>query len=116
MNARQKWTLGRILTATVLLIGLEFFPAEGLLRAGAYMIPYFIIGYDILRQAVRGILPKYEGRISWRESLVKTKAGIRRMKKLGVANLPVMLINNEVVFNNIVPTQTELTNAIESRL
>ena len=56
MNARQKWTLARILTATVLLIGLEFFPAEGLLRAGAYMIPYFIIGYDILRQAVRGIL------------------------------------------------------------
>ena len=38
------------------------------------------------------------------------------MKKLGVANLPVMLINNEVVFNNIVPTQAELTTAIESRL
>ena len=67
-------------------------------------------------EAVRGILSKYEGRISWRESLVKTKAGIRRMKKLGVSNLPVMLINNEVVFNNIVPTQAELIAAIESRL
>ena len=67
-------------------------------------------------EAVRGVLPKYEGRISWRESLVKTKAGIRRMKKLGVANLPVMLINNEVVFNNIVPTQAELIEAIEKRL
>lgn len=56
MNARQKWTSGRILIAMVLLIGLEFFPAEGWLRAGLYLIPYFIIGYDILRQAIRGIL------------------------------------------------------------
>jgi Zn2+/Cd2+-exporting ATPase len=56
MNARQKWTLGRILTAMAILIGLEFFPAEGWLRAGLYLIPYFIIGYDILRQAIRGIV------------------------------------------------------------
>ncbi|MBQ3971145.1 MAG: uroporphyrinogen decarboxylase family protein [Selenomonadaceae bacterium] len=67
-------------------------------------------------ESVRGILGQYEGKISWRESLVKTKAGIRRMKKLGVANLPVMLINNEVVFNNIVPTRAELIEAIDKRL
>ena len=38
------------------------------------------------------------------------------MKKLGVTNLPVMLINNEVVFNNIVPTQAELIEAVDKRL
>lgn len=67
-------------------------------------------------ESVRHILSKYEGKITWRESLVKTKAGIRRMKKLGVTNLPVMLINNEVVFNNIVPTEAELIKEIERRL
>lgn len=67
-------------------------------------------------EAVRKILPKYEGKITWRESLVKTKAGIKRMAKLGVANLPAMLINNDVVFDNIVPSEQELIDAIEARL
>lgn len=48
--------LARILTAAVLMILFQFVPAEGWLRFVLYMIPYFIIGYDILRKAVKGIL------------------------------------------------------------
>ena len=45
----------RIIIAAVLLIVLHFVPATGLLRFGLYMIPYLIIGYDILIKAAKGI-------------------------------------------------------------
>ena len=56
MNKKQKKMLLRILTAAVLLAALHFVPAEGWLRFGLYLIPYLLIGYDILRKAWRGIL------------------------------------------------------------
>ncbi|MBP1764773.1 MAG: hypothetical protein H6Q65_1831 [Firmicutes bacterium] len=67
-------------------------------------------------EAVRKIEPVYGSRLTWRESLVKTRAGIKRMAKLGVKNLPAILINNEVVFDNIIPSENELTSAIEKRI
>lgn len=67
-------------------------------------------------EAVKKVLPRYAGKLTWRESLVKTRAGIKRMAQLGVKNLPAMLINNEVVFDNIVPTEKALVAAIEKRL
>lgn len=67
-------------------------------------------------EAVKRVLPKYEGRMIWRESLIKTRAGIKRMAQLGVKNLPAILINNEVVFDNIVPSEGELVEAIEQRI
>lgn len=67
-------------------------------------------------EAVKKVLPKYGEKVSWRESLVKTRAGIRRMANLGVKNLPAMLINNEVVFDNIVPAEKELEEEIDKRL
>ena len=45
----------RIIVAAVLLLVLHFVPATGLLRFGLYMIPYLIIGYDILIKAAKGI-------------------------------------------------------------
>ena len=67
-------------------------------------------------EAVKRVLPKYDGRMTWRESLVKTRAGIKRMAQLGVKNLPAILINNKVVFDNIVPSESELVEAIEQRI
>lgn len=67
-------------------------------------------------EAVKRVLPRYDGRMTWRESLVKTRAGIKRMAQLGVNNLPAILINNEVVFDNIVPSESELVEAIEQRI
>ncbi len=55
MNKKQKKMLIRILIAAALLLILHFVPATGLLRFGLYMIPYLIIGYDILIKAAKGI-------------------------------------------------------------
>lgn len=56
MNKKQKKMLVRIIIAAVLMIALNFVPAKGVLRFGLYLIPYLIIGYDILRKAWKGIL------------------------------------------------------------
>ena len=55
MNRKQKKMLVRILIAAVLLIGFQFLPVEGLPRMILYLIPYGIIGYDILLKAFKGI-------------------------------------------------------------
>lgn len=55
MNLKQKKMLVRIILAAGLLIGLGFSPLTGLARAGAYLFTYFLIGYDILYKALRGI-------------------------------------------------------------
>ncbi len=46
---------GTILTAAALLVGLNFVPVTGLAKLGLYLIPYLIIGYDILLKALKGI-------------------------------------------------------------
>ena len=56
MNKKQKKVLIRIIAAVVLLIALAFVPAEGWLQFALYMIPYLVIGYDILKKAVKGIM------------------------------------------------------------
>ena len=55
MNKKQKKMLARILFSAAFLIGLNFVPAEGILRFFLYMIPYLAIGYDILLKALKGI-------------------------------------------------------------
>lgn len=55
MNRKQKKMLIRIICALILMIGLAFLPVEGWLRFSLYMIPYFVVGYDILKKAVWGI-------------------------------------------------------------
>ena len=55
MNKKQKKMLIRIVAASVLLIGLYFIPIKGIIRFIAYMIPYFIVGYDIIKKAYNGI-------------------------------------------------------------
>lgn len=56
MNKKQKKMLIRILIAAVMMVVLDILPTTGILRFILYMIPYLIIGYDILRKAFRGIL------------------------------------------------------------
>lgn len=55
MNRKQKKNLFRILAAAFLLGTLHFVPAEGALRLFLYLIPYAIVGHDVLRKAVEGI-------------------------------------------------------------
>ena len=70
MTKKQKTMLMRILIAAAMLLGLRFLPAEAFARLDKYLFPsagrwvrfalyltdYFIIGYDILRKAAKGIL------------------------------------------------------------
>ena len=55
MNKKQKKMLARILIAAALLIGFNFLPFTGYVRFIFYLIPYLIIGYDILIKAFKGI-------------------------------------------------------------
>ena len=55
MNKKQRTMLVRIIVAAVLLIALNFIPITGLLRFLLYLVPYLVIGYDILLKAGKGI-------------------------------------------------------------
>lgn len=55
MTKKQKKVLYRIIIAAVLIAVLHFVPVEGYLRFALYLIPYLIIGYDILKKAALGI-------------------------------------------------------------
>ncbi len=56
MNKKQKKVLIRILLAAVLMIVFSQLPVEGYIRFLLFMIPYLVIGYDILKKAFKGIL------------------------------------------------------------
>lgn len=56
MTRKQKKVLYRIIIAAVLMVAFSLLPAEGVVKFLLFMIPYLIIGYDILRKAVLGII------------------------------------------------------------
>ena len=55
MTKKQKTNLIRIIVSAVLVIGVWVSPLTGWLEGVLYLIPYFIVGYDILLKAVKGI-------------------------------------------------------------
>ena len=55
MTVKQKKKLWRILAAAVLLIALHFIPLTGIWQPLVYLIPYFVVGWDILWKAIRNI-------------------------------------------------------------
>ena len=58
MNKKQKKMLTRIIIASALIIVLSLLPVDGYLEFALYMIPYLVIGYDILKKAFKGIRNK----------------------------------------------------------
>ena len=58
MNKKQKKMLLRILVAAVLIVLFSKLPIDGYVRFGLFMIPYLVIGYDILQKAFKGIRNK----------------------------------------------------------
>ena len=56
MTKKQREMLLRVLGAAALLIILSLLPLQGVVRFALFMIPYFVVGYDILRKAVKGVL------------------------------------------------------------
>lgn len=55
MNSKQKKMVVRIIVTAIWLIGLHIVPITGIARLFAYIIPYIIIGGDIVCKALRGI-------------------------------------------------------------
>lgn len=55
MKTKQKKMLVRIILAALLLVSLAFAPVTGPLRLALYLIPYLLVGYDILLKAAKGI-------------------------------------------------------------
>ncbi len=55
MNRKQKKMLVRIVIAFALMVGLHFTQASGWARFALYLVPYLVIGYDILIKAAKGI-------------------------------------------------------------
>ncbi len=58
MSKKQKKMLKRILISSAMMIILGFLPLEGILKFALYMVPYYIIGHDILRKAFLGVKNK----------------------------------------------------------
>lgn len=56
MNKKQKKVLKRIIIAVLLMIVIKLLPVDGIVEFVLFMIPYLVIGYDILRKAGKGIL------------------------------------------------------------
>ena len=55
MNKKQKKSLTRIIVAAVLMIAIYLAPVTGWLQFLLYLIPYFVVGYDVLHKAYKGI-------------------------------------------------------------
>ena len=56
MNKKQKKMLARIIISAVLIVLFSMLPIDGYVQFGLFMIPYLVIGYDILKKAGKGIL------------------------------------------------------------
>ena len=56
MNKKQKKMFIRIIISTALIIILSLLPVDGYVQFALFMIPYLVIGYDILKKAWKGIL------------------------------------------------------------
>ena len=56
MNGKQSFDLARILAAAAMMAALHFVPAAGMTRMALYLVPYLVVGYDILLEAARGLI------------------------------------------------------------
>lgn len=72
MNQKQKKNLIRILVSMVLTAIVHFVPASGCLKLVLYMVPYFVVGYDIVIKSFKGIV----NRQPFDENLLMTIATI----------------------------------------
>ena len=56
MSKKQKRVLYRLILAAVLLVAASLLPVTGVWKFLCFLVPYFIIGYDVLLGALHGIV------------------------------------------------------------
>lgn len=88
MSKKQKKMLIRILVSAVLLIGFQFLALYGYVRLFAFLIPYIVIGYDILIKAFKGV----KNRQPFDESLLMA---IATLGALGIAVYDSIILGGE---------------------
>ena len=93
MNKKQKKVLIRIIIAFVLLVLLRFLPVDGYLRMALYMVPYLVIGYDILKKALKGI----RNRQGFDENMYLDPATRTKVEETGGANFIFITKDGKVV-------------------
>ena len=59
MTRKEKKALARILVAGALLIAVSVWKPEGYIALAAYLVPYAVVGWDVLWKAVRNSSPTW---------------------------------------------------------
>ena len=85
MNKKQKKMLARIIISAVLIVLFSMLPIDGYVQFGLFMIPYLVIGYDILKKAWKGILNRQVFDENFLMAVATIGAIILRDYKEGVA-------------------------------
>jgi len=67
-------------------------------------------------EAVKQIIPQFEGQVEWREHSIKNKEGLVFMASLGVKNIPTICIDGSIAFISQIPTAQKLAETIRGRI
>jgi len=69
----------------------------------------------VFKRLLKEVLPKYGDRFELKETLVSSPLGWIKSLKLGIHAVPVLLLNDEIVFRSL-PTKEELINKLNERI
>lgn len=64
---------------------------------------------------LKEILPEFGDQITLKETLISTPSGWLKSFKLGIHSVPVLLLNDEILFKSL-PTKNELHNKLKERV
>lgn len=67
-----------------------------------------------LKKMLKEILPEFEDKFELKETLVSSPAGWIKSAKLGIHSVPVLAIDDEIIFRSL-PTKEELINKLKER-
>ena len=67
----------------------------------------------ILQRLLDEVLPQFNDHFQYKKSLANSPIGVFKTMKLGIHTVPVLLINNEIVFKSV-PTKQELINKLKT--
>ena len=67
-------------------------------------------------EAVKSIVPQFNGLVIWREHKIKEKESVEFMMGLMVKNIPTICIDGKIKFVSTIPSRNELIKAIQDRV
>ena len=67
-------------------------------------------------EAVKSVMPQFEGIVEWREHKIKHKEALTWMSALMVKNIPTICIDGQIAFVSRIPARDELIHAVQKRI